>query len=295
MSTLKPQETSSTSEINTVTASYTPNHPSAEPPHETSPRATPRSSTTVSATHSFTYTYASNSHPLTSSFQTAATLGPLPTSAPSTDLSSPFLRRNTASVVGITALGVLLIAASVAWIIFLRRRRRQPQRPPSAASETSFFPDRFVSARSSFVEISSEDGLAARLSTSQEDPEPAGPQILITSATSAPNVSLRDMLGVVPVTTEPAEYPASCQASIIDGTDGTSRSPTHSRGSSRSTARQKPLANEKDMVWEEISVLEKRGSPQQAPRESEYAGIAERRIEELYARILVLEREEKWS
>ncbi|KAF7347302.1 hypothetical protein MVEN_01485500 [Mycena venus] len=261
--------------------------------------ATLSSSTLVFTTYSLS-TFNSNSQVLTTSIpvtSTTVTLVPMMTGVPPMTFSSSSSRRNTALIVGVTVpLVVLLIAAMVALIVFCRRRRQQ-QRPRSTGSEASFFPDRVSSTRSSIVDSASEKRLTVRTSTMPLAPaiadadsldrlELAGPQIQITSALSTAGVSLRDTLAVIPTTTEPTEYLASCQASFVDPASN-----PQSPSSSSSTSRQEQLVSEMDMAREEIGVLEKRGSPQRAAIEG-YVGVAERRIEELYARIRELEREQ---
>ncbi|KAJ7361068.1 hypothetical protein DFH08DRAFT_843073 [Mycena albidolilacea] len=268
------------------------------------------SSTLVFTTHSLSV-HTSNSQVFTSSFHvtsTTVTLVPLPTITGGSDQPiafSAFLsHRNTALIVGITVpLAVLLIAAIVAGIFFCRRRRQQRQRPQrqSAMSETSFFPDRFVSARSSLVDSAGERRLTTGTVPLSEptpvnrdpldDLELAGPQLRITSALETPSgvsISLRDTLAVVPTTTEPAEHLASCQASIIDAASG-SYSPTP--GESAATRQEQP-ARERIAARdsEEITVLD---PFQRASADLEYSGVpAERRIEQLYSRIQELEREQ---
>ncbi|KAJ7196179.1 hypothetical protein B0H12DRAFT_660861 [Mycena haematopus] len=226
------------------------------------------SSSTILFTTYSESTYTSDSHIVTSSFpvtSTVVTLVPMiPTMAP----------------------------------VSSARRQRQRQRPESTASEASFFPDRFVSARSSFVDVALEKGLTTSRPVSSSEPanverdpldrlELVIPQLQITPPMS-PGVSLRDTLAVLPTTTiEPEEQLASCQASIIDAVP---YSPTSSSGSS-AAARQEQLASEMDMAQEEISVLEKRASPQRLGAvPGGQVGVAERRIEALYARIQELER-----
>ncbi|KAJ6520451.1 hypothetical protein C8R45DRAFT_60822 [Mycena sanguinolenta] len=246
-------------------------------------------------------TFTSESHVITTSFpvtSTSVTLLPMttgsPTSLPLSSPSSP--RRNTALIVGVTVpLVVLLIAAIVAIFAF---RRRQRQRPGSDSE--SFFPVRRGSARSSLV-AGSEKRLTAETSVSlsrstDTDRDSldrlrlAIPQLQIPSSLS-PGAALRDTLTVVPTTTlEPGDAIASCQASII-GVDP--QSPTSSRWST-AAARQEQLLSEMDMAWEEINVLEKRGSPQRfgATFPGGEVGVAERRIEALHMRIQELEREQ---
>jgi hypothetical protein len=186
---------------------------------------------------------------------------------------------------------MLLIGIIVALI--LCRRRRQRQRRESSRSE--FFPDRLVS-RPNSLDSASEKRLTARMSTVSVEPpnadldqlELAGPQLLIQSAISTPGVFLGDIFAVVPTTTEQAEYPASCQASIIDMTP-----PSPSPSSDSTATRQEQLASEVHMAREEIGALENRRSARGDVEEGDVRdAAAARRIEELYARIQELEREQ---
>ncbi|KAJ7146351.1 hypothetical protein C8R44DRAFT_724151 [Mycena epipterygia] len=265
------------------------------------------SSTTVFTTYLYS-TYTSHSDVFTSSYpitSTEVTLVPMSTGnlKPIMPIASTSSRPNVGLIVGVVvSLLALLIAVPVAvWILVRRRRQRQRGSP---GGESEFFPKHRGGPFSS--DSDSERGLSATTSSviypvaddgQQEvldqldlagpplQPESGGFQAA-SSVFLDPGAFLRNGVERQYTMDTPAAEQASCNVSIVD-------MPPHSPALSNSSSatRQQELANEVEIMRQEISVLEARGSAQRDVEQG-YVEEAGPRVEDLYSRIRELEREQ---